>query len=162
MINIFDIGCDDGFLLKKMVGRTERQDGCDPLLRVAFISPNSKLMKGYFPKVIQDHHIQTSYDAIFALAVFEHFTENDLRESATVIHNMLTPEGRLIVTIPHPFVDQLLDLLLAFHLIDGQAVEEHHGFEPEKLLDYFSDSLRCIKRKRFQLGLNNVFIFQRL
>lgn len=162
MINVFDIGCDDGFLLKKMLARTTRQDGCDPLLKVESIGSHSELIKGYFPRVIRERHTNITYDVIFALAVFEHFSENDLQESAAVIRDMLTPEGRLIVTLPHPFVDMLLDVLLALHLIDGQAVEEHHGFDPEKLGDYFSNSLRCIKRERFQLGLNNVFIFQRL
>lgn len=160
--NIFDIGCDDGYLLKKMIGRAKQFDGCDPLLKIEPIMSNSKLIKGFFPKVIHDHFFSISYDTIFALAVFEHFSENDLRESATVIHNMLTPEGRLIITIPHPIVDRILDILLAFHLIDGQALEEHHGFDPEKLRAYFSGSLQCIEHKKFQLGLNNIYIFQRL
>ena len=162
MVNIFDIGCDDGYLLRKLSPITKRQDGVDPRLHVDPVSPNSELTKGFFPSAIEDHQMQGSYDAIFALAVFEHFSENDVRQSASVISRMLSPDGRLIITVPHPFVDNILDILIFLHLIEGQALDEHHGFDPERLLSYFSDSLKLVKHERFQFGLNNVFVFERL
>jgi 2-polyprenyl-3-methyl-5-hydroxy-6-metoxy-1,4-benzoquinol methylase len=161
MVNVFDIGCDDGYLLRGLIPITKRQDGVDPRLNIGPVSHNSELKKGFFPSVIQDHQMQGSYDAIFALAVFEHFSEEDIRQSATVIARMLSPVGRLIITVPHPFVDKILDALIFLHLIEGQALEEHHGFDPEALLAYFSDSLRLVKRERFQFGLNNIFVFER-
>jgi 2-polyprenyl-3-methyl-5-hydroxy-6-metoxy-1,4-benzoquinol methylase len=161
MENVFDIGCDDGYLLQKLSHITKRQDGIDPRLNTGAISPNSEIKKGFFPSAIEEHQIQGTYDAIFALAVFEHFSEKDIQQSASVIARMLSPEGRLIITVPHPFVDKILDVLLFLHLIEGQALEEHHGFDPETLLGYFSNSLRLIKRERFQFGLNNVFVFEK-
>lgn len=162
MVNAFDIGCDDGYLLRKLSPVTKRQDGVDPRLNIGPVSRNSELKKGFFPSAIEDHQMQGSYDAIFALAVFEHFSEEDIRQSAAVISRMLSPKGRLIITVPHPFVDKILDALTFFRLIEGQALEEHHGFDPEALLSYFSDSLRLVKREKFQLGLNNIFVFERL
>jgi 2-polyprenyl-3-methyl-5-hydroxy-6-metoxy-1,4-benzoquinol methylase len=161
MENVFDIGCDDGYLLQQLSPITKRQDGVDPRLNIEPISKNSELKKGSFPSAIKDHQMQGTYDAIFALAVFEHFTEKDIQQSASVISRMLSPGGRLIITVPHPFVDKILDVLMFLHLIEGQAVEEHHGFDPEALLTYFSVSLRLVKRERFQFGLNNVFVFER-
>ena len=111
---------------------------------------------------VEDYQMQGEYDAIFALAVFEHFSERDIRQSASVIARMLSPEGRLIITVPHPFVDKILDVLIFLHLIDGQALDEHHGFDPDALLTYFSGSLRLVKRERFQFGLNNIFVFGKL
>jgi 2-polyprenyl-3-methyl-5-hydroxy-6-metoxy-1,4-benzoquinol methylase len=161
MENVFDIGCDDGYLLKKLSRKTKRQDGVDPRLKVNSISLQSEIKNGFFPSIIEAHQMQGTYDAIFALAVFEHFSEKDIQQSASVISQMLSPKGRLIITVPHPFVDQILDVLMFLRLIEGQAIEEHHGFDPNALLTYFSASLRLVKRERFQFGLNNVFIFER-
>jgi 2-polyprenyl-3-methyl-5-hydroxy-6-metoxy-1,4-benzoquinol methylase len=161
MENVFDIGCDDGYLLHKISAVTKRQDGVDPRLKENLISATSEMKKGFFPSAIEEHQMQGAYDAIFALAVFEHFSENDIQQAASVISRMLSPQGRLILTVPHPFVDKILDVLFFFRLIEGQALEEHHGFDPEALLTYFSKSLCLVKRKSFQFGLNNVFVFER-
>ena len=139
MTNVFDIGCADGFLLKKLSHLTKRQDGVDPRLFADSVGPNSELKKGFFPSAVEEHQMKGNYDAIFALAVFEHFSEEDIQRSATVIAKMLSPAGRLILTVPHPFVDTILDVLHFLRLIDGQALEEHHSFSPETLINYFSN-----------------------
>jgi hypothetical protein len=102
---------------------------------------------------------QQKYDVIFALAVFEHFTEEALENSSKKIAEMLTDQGLLIVTVPHPFVDKILDLLQIFKLIDGQALEEHHGFDPRSLSEVLSKHLILKDHKQFQFGLNNLYIF---
>lgn len=162
MHKVFDIGCEDGYLLKKLAASVKRRDGVDPSINSNLITIDSEVRKGYFPAAIEDHQLQGCYDAIFALAVFEHFSELDLKNSVAVILKMLSPNGRLIITVPHPFVDVILDVLKFFHLIDGQALEEHHGFDPDELVKYFSASLKLIKREKFQFGLNNIFVFERL
>ncbi|MFZ2397428.1 MAG: methyltransferase domain-containing protein [Smithella sp.] len=153
MENVFDIGCDDGYLLRKLSHITNRQDGIDPRINISSVSNHSEIKEGFFPSATEDYQMQASYDAIFALAVFEHFSESDIRHSASVIARMLSPKGRLIVTIPHPFVDKILYFLISLHLIEGQKVDEHHGFNPNTLLTYFSGSLRLAKHKRFQFGI---------
>lgn len=160
MNSVLDIGCDDGFLLKRFKQSVARKDGVDPRLNPNIIVSGAKLRKGYFPNCVEEHQMLGPYDAIFALAVFEHFSEEDIKSSAKVIPKILGPNGRLIITVPHPFVDRILDLLMFLRLIDGQATEEHHGFDPDDLVDYFSASLKLIKRQKFQLGLNNVFVFE--
>ena len=162
MDNVFDIGCDDGYLLRKLIHITKRQDGIDPCTNISPVSNHSEIKNGFFPLAIKDYQMQASYDAIFALAVFEHFSESDIRQSASVINRMLSPKGRLIITIPHPFVDKILDVLISLHLIEGMKLDEHHGFDPDVLITYFSDFLRLVKRERFQFGLNNIFVFERL
>lgn len=157
----FDIGCDDGYLLDKLPDTVLIKEGVDPRLVVDDISGNRKLIKGFFPQAIKGHQFKGAYDAIFGLAVFEHFSEEDLVLSAPTISEMLSRNGRLIVTVPHPVVDKILDVLMFFRLIDGQATEEHHGFEPDDLIKYFSSSLKLVKHEKFQFGLNNVFIFER-
>jgi trans-aconitate methyltransferase len=159
--SVFDIGCDDGYLLKKFLAKNIRIDGCDPRLSIDGISLNSTLLKGFFPEVLNNSNLKNQYDVIFALAVFEHFTEDHLTESAKKISEILTDHGCLIVTVPHPFVDKILDFLMFFKLIDGQALEEHHGFNPDSLVDVLSRELRLKTKKKFQLGLNNMFVFEK-
>ncbi len=159
---IFDIGCDDGYLLGKIKKPYVRLDGIDPRLKENFNSNNLTLLCGFFPEAINESIPKGVYDAIFALAVFEHFDEKSLTKSAEVIANMLSDDGLLILTVPNQFVDKILDFLLFLRLIDGQALEEHHGFDPESLVDVLSNKLKLIMRRRFQLGLNNVFVFKKI
>jgi 2-polyprenyl-3-methyl-5-hydroxy-6-metoxy-1,4-benzoquinol methylase len=158
---VFDIGCDDGYLLNLVAREHMQLDGCDPRLNIPVSVHKSSLLKGFFPAVMDEFESKVQYDVIFALAVFEHFTEDDLIKSSLRISEMLTESGRLIVTVPHPFVDNILDVLMALRLIEGQALEEHHGFDPESLVKILSKGLVLKSRKRFQLGLNNLFVFQK-
>jgi len=157
----FDIGCDDGYLLDRLPTSVGLKEGVDPRLETDYILDDRRLIKGFFPQAIKDYQLKGTYDAIFGLAVFEHFSEEALEASASTIKEMLSKNGRLIVTVPHPFVDKILDSLMFFRLIDGQATDEHHGFDPDDLIKYFSNTLKLIKREKFQLGLNNVFVFER-
>ena len=114
-----------------------------------------------FPDVVRHNPMQQKYDVIFALAVFEHFSEIALLESSEIIADMLTDQGILIVTVPHPFVDNILDALQAPKLIEGQALEEHHGFDPRTLKAVLSKHLMLKDHIKFQFGLNNLFIFNK-
>ena len=158
-LSAFDIGCDDGFLLKQLGRSVIRKECVDPRISGDISIDGLKLIKGYFPKALENHTTLGPYDVIFSLAVFEHFSEDDLQASATAISNLLSDHGRLIVTVPHPLVDRILDVLLFLRLIDGQATEEHHGFNPTELEGYLSKTLKLIEAKRFQLGLNYVYVF---
>jgi hypothetical protein len=74
----------------------------------------------------------------------------------------LKPNGRLIITVPSPMVDHVLKVLKFLRLIDGMSLEEHHGFEVHQTTAIFpAKDFRLVKRKRFQLGLNNLFVFER-
>jgi hypothetical protein len=159
---VFDIGCDDGFLLAAIPGDGVRRDGCDPLARPGTGADGSTILKGTFPAAVSEAGSYRSgeYDAVFALAVFEHFTAEDLRSSSPVIADMLSDRGRLIVTVPHPLVDRILHVLMFLRVIDGQEVHEHHGFDPRTLASELPD-LRLVRRRRFQLGLNHLFVFER-
>jgi hypothetical protein len=160
--SVFDIGCDDGYLLGCISDGKIRVDGCDPRLLANSSSPLSMRYRGNFPSVLVENKILGPYDVIFSLAVFEHFTAADLSESALQISNLLRNHGCLIVTVPHPFVDKMLNLLAAVKLIDGQALDEHHAFDPNTLPEIFSKHLRLVRRCKFQLGMNNIFVFEKI
>lgn len=159
---VFDIGCDDGHLLRQIEGPGIRRDGCDPVARTEPIAPGDVILRGFFPDAAPSPEQRPAggYDAIFALAVFEHFTADDLRRCSPVIAEMLSTDGRLVVTVPHPFVDVILHVLMFLRLVDGQEAHQHHGFDPRTLAHELHD-LRLVRKRRFQLGLNYLFIFAR-
>ena len=76
----------------------------------------------------------------------------------------LKPGGRLIITVPAAAVDHILAVLKFLRLIDGMSLEEHHGYDVRQTPEIFSvgstSELLCAQ-KRFQLGLNNLFVFER-
>ena len=158
--SVLDIGCGDGYLLRLIDAR--HREGIDPTLPRNVEEKGVRLCSGHFPGDLARLALAGPYDAIFSLAVFEHLGSQELDEACAVLPNLLKPGGRLILTIPHPFVDRILELLLLLRLIDGQAIEEHHGFHPDHLLDLTSDRLRLLSRSSFQLGLNNLFVFERI
>jgi SAM-dependent methyltransferase len=158
--SVLDVGCGDGYLLRLIAA--ERLDGIDPTLPADDCSGSMRLCKGYFPNDLGRLSLTGPYDAIFSLAVFEHLSTVDLAEAREAIPRLLFPGGRLIVTVPDPVVDRILDLLLFLRLIDGQSLHEHHGFVPDDLGGLASDQLRLVSRESFQFGLNNVFVFERV
>lgn len=157
---VLDIGCGDDYLLGQL--HAEQRLGIDPGIKEAICEDSIQLFPGRFPDDIRSGPLAGAYDAVFALAVFEHLREEDFSRARALLPDLLNDKGRLIVTVPHPFVDEILDILIWLRLIDGQAVHEHHGFNPERILDFSSDKLRLLYRKRFQLGLNNLFVFERI
>jgi 2-polyprenyl-3-methyl-5-hydroxy-6-metoxy-1,4-benzoquinol methylase len=157
----FDIGCDDGYLLQRLANRLTVLEGCDPRLNQYQLNPKFNCSMGFFPAVIDNGCHDRKYDVIYALAVFEHFNQNDLHKSSLIVSEMLKDNGRLIVSVPHPFVDRILDVLFFLKLIDGQALEEHHGLNPKLLIEILQSHLLLKRIKYFQLGLNNIMIFQK-
>ena len=155
-----DIGCGDAYLLSRV--RAAQRTGIDPTIANIRIEAGIRLAPGRFPNDLSVLTPDDRYDAIFALAVFEHLTDGDFALVRERLPDLLRKHGRLIVTVPHPLVDAILDLLMRCRLIDGQSVHEHHGFEPVRMLELRSDRLRMMYRRRFQFGLNNLFVFEKI
>ena len=89
---------------------------------------------GTFPDVVTDSEV---FDAVMMLAVVEH-VPSDLRTTwATVVPRMLMQGGRLIMTVPSPVVDRILDVGIRFRLLDGMDVEQHHGLDPRVIPQEF-------------------------
>ncbi len=155
-----DIGCGEGYLLNLIDCKT--RDGIDPLLKSEVVDNNLRLLPGTFPQDIGKKLLLSKYDVVFSLAVFEHLTEAEFSESKYSLPNLLNPKGRLIISVPHPAVDMILDVLMFLRLVAGQSVEQHHAFNPLRIKDFQSDQLKLICHKKFQLGLNNLFVFEKV
>jgi len=101
------------------------------------------------------------FDYITALAVIEHIPATDLDAFANGAYDLLKPGGEMILTVPSPLVDYIIHTLRFFHLTDDDMKgHQHYGFRVAETVPVFSRSgFKLVKRRRFQFGLNNLFVF---
>jgi SAM-dependent methyltransferase len=155
---VLDIGCADGVLFRRIPGLGEYV-GLDSALMEPVDRPRFRLIRGPFPDALPSHE---PFDAITLLAVIEHIPPDQLDRLARACAAHLKPGGHLVITVPSALVDRILDLLRFLRLIDGIALEEHHGFSAGQTPAIFAGlNVDLVKHQRFQLGLNNLFVFRK-
>jgi len=153
---VLDIGCHQGEFLEKLGPSIRASVGLDPLATPRE-TPRYRIVASPFaePTAFPDR----SFEAITLLATLEHIREK--APLAREARRLLTPGGRLIITVPSPRVDNIVHTLVKLRLADGMSLEEHHGFKPEETSTIFQASgleLEC--HETFQLGLNHLFVFR--
>lgn len=157
---VLDIGSADGALFR-LVPDLGPSVGIEPELESEHISesPNVDYYRGYFPAALPG---PMTFDAITMLAVLEHVPSDQQESLARACAAHLKPGGRLIVTVPSQAVDYVLTVLKWLGVIDGMSLHQHYGFEASQTPKIFlPHGLRLIAARRFQLGLNNLFVFGR-
>jgi SAM-dependent methyltransferase len=157
---VLDIGCGDGALFRLLKGRIREGIGIEPGLAQSEERGLYRLMAGAFPDPRLDQ--EAPFDAITMLAVLEHIPDESLDAVSRSCAGLLKPGGRLVLTVPSPHVDRILHALIRVGLMDGQEAHQHHGFDVRRTPSIFSrQGLRLISAKKFQLGLNNLFVFEK-
>jgi 2-polyprenyl-3-methyl-5-hydroxy-6-metoxy-1,4-benzoquinol methylase len=157
---VLDIGSADGALFRQLKISGAQGMGIDPTLKSSADADGVPLIAGFFPK---DMPAVEAFDAITMLAVLEHFPPDQYENLRRGCVKFLKPGGRLVITVPSPAVDHILAMLKFLRLIDGMSLEEHHGFEVGLTTTIFPpEHFRMVKRATFQLGLNNLFVFERV
>lgn len=153
---VLDVGCFDDTLLSRVSGRIALGVGIDPEAE---------------PRKVETYELRrdtletaelppSGFDALTMLAVLEHVP--DPAATAARCFELLAPGGRAILTVPHPWVDRILDVAIAVRLLDGMEAEAHHGFDPEETRPVFEAAgFRLAHQARFQLGLNRLFVFEK-
>ena len=154
---VLDIGCGENApFLKKIRSRIKRGIGVDPRLRGGYTDGNITLCRGLFPDSIP----KMKFDAIVLLATLEHIRQDEQKKLTKNCFSRLNQKGRLIITVPSPFVDKILKVLIFLRIVHGMEVGEHYGYDVSKTPYIFGSSgFKLIKHKKFQLGLNNLFVF---
>ena len=156
---MLDVGCADGALFRQLGGRIGEGVGLDPDLDSPVERPGYRLVPGSFPDDLEG---EAPFDVITMLAVLEHIPSDRQQSIARGCSQHLRPGGRLVVTTPSPLVDPILEFLVALRVIDGMSLDQHYGFEPEETPRIFSGhDLSLEKARRFQLGLNHLFVFRK-
>jgi 2-polyprenyl-3-methyl-5-hydroxy-6-metoxy-1,4-benzoquinol methylase len=158
--SVLDIGTADGTLFR-MIPNLGDSVGVDPDLNGSLLPqlPNVSFYAGFFPEALPK---PLQFDVITMLAVLEHVPSNAQSNLAQSCKDYLRPGGILVITVPSPMVDHFLAVLKLLRLIDGMSLEQHYGFKVDETPSIFgSHGLSLTTRKRFQLGLNNLFVFKR-
>jgi SAM-dependent methyltransferase len=154
---VLDVGCADGALLHQLPALGEYV-GVDPAIERTIHVDGGTLIKGTFPDDLPDGRL---FDAITMLAVLEHIPVKAQIALAGACQRHLRPGGLALITVPSPWVDSILTVLKFFRLIDGMSLEEHYGFDVRQVLAHFTaPAFQLITHRRFQGGLNHLFVFQ--
>jgi 2-polyprenyl-3-methyl-5-hydroxy-6-metoxy-1,4-benzoquinol methylase len=154
---VLDVGTFDGSLFDYLGSRIAVGVGIDPNpSRVGTFGPVT-LRKGSFP----GDEIEGEFDCVTMLAVIEHIPREGLPEVADACVRALVPGGRVVITLPSPLVDRILDWLGRVRLVRGIELEQHYGLRSSEVIDVFSRVLRLVEHRRFQLRLNNLLVFER-
>jgi len=153
---LLDIGCADGHLLRELGPHVHDSVGIDPDATPK-TAESYRIVRGDFP---DDLHVDGPFDAITMLAVFEHFSEADRPRVVEACRRLLRPGGRVVITVPAPLVDRIVDVLRTLRLAHGMDIESHHGYDPDETARHFS-GFRVARHERFELGLNHLFVLER-
>ena len=158
---VLDIGCFDGSLFEKLKSKPIRKSlGIDPQLDSVIEKENYVLRRGKFP---DDLPSGETFNCITMLAVLEHIPHENQLQLSEEFYNFLKSKGRIIITVPSPFVDHILWILFKFRLIDGMSLEEHYGFKIKEIPNLFdSNQFKLITHEKFQFGLNNLIVFEKV
>jgi SAM-dependent methyltransferase len=155
--SVLDIGCHQGEFLASLGTRIGPSVGLDPLApEVA--TPQYRLMRRDTSALAEMP--DASFDAVVMLATLEHI--RDKEPLAAECRRLLRPGGRVIITVPAPVVDRIVDVLVRLKLADGMSLDEHHGFDPRDTPAIFGrGGLELETSRRFQLGCNHLYVLRR-
>jgi SAM-dependent methyltransferase len=154
---VLDIGCHQGEFLARLGPSIRESIGLDPLARPATTASYALVATPFAEPVAFPAE---RFDAIVLLATLEHI--RDKAPLAREAKRLLSPGGRLIMTVPSPRVDDIVHTLVRLGLADGMSLEEHHGFKPADTQPIFCGAgLELEHHEAFQLGLNHLFVFRR-
>ena len=156
---ILDIGSPEGALFEKCKEKISYGYGIDPTLKEEKKATFYTLIPGTFPEAVPKG---LTFDTVLMLAVLEHIPKNMHVSLSEGIYGLLNPGGKLIITVPSPKVDNILKVLLKLNLVDGMSLEEHYGFDHRNTEKIFSKGYRLLVWRKFQFGLNNLFVFEKV
>ncbi len=158
---VADVGCRDGSLFEYLGDALGFGYGFDPYLDTVIEAERYVLNPCAFvpEKVSPD-----SLDCVTMLAVLEHLDAAAIDDVFKASVRALRTNGRIVITVPDARVDYILNALERFGIIEGQSLEEHHGYDVGLTRQIFErDGLfGLVAHKRFQFGLNNLFVFKKL
>jgi SAM-dependent methyltransferase len=154
---LLDVGCGDLSLIGRVADCVASAVGVDPRTEPRE-DGKVRLLRGRFPDDFE--FPAASFDCVTLLAVLEHAEEPE--RLARECHRVLAPGGRVVLTVPHPAVDPLVDVLRRLRLVDAMSFEEHHGFDVAQTQRIFGGAgFRTLAARAFQLGLNRLYVFER-
>jgi len=155
---VLDIGCGDGALFADLTERLAGGVGIDPDLPANLPRAGVRWVRGEFPGSLPSGD---RYAIVTALAVFEHVPVSGQPAFLAACRDRVAAGGRLILTVPSPMVDGILHVLRLARLIDGLALDQHHGYDVRQTVPLALEAgFKLEHHARFELGLNHLFVFR--
>lgn len=157
--HVLDVGCFDGSLFWQAGHLVKSGVGVDTVRPNRWPAGPYEFRLGGFPEVVRENEV---FDSIVMLAVVEHVPDDQLAGWSRAVSSLVRPGGRVIITTPSPIVDRILDAGIRLRVLKGMEAGQHHGFDPRRVPSIFgSAGLRLRHQRRFELGLNYLFVFER-
>lgn len=158
---LLDIGSNQGELFLFLKKNAIKGVGLDPEApaTTSHLPDGVSLISDHFPsEKLKDK----KFDCITALAVFEHIPEDCQQDFLESCLHFLSKNGRIIITVPSPLVDHIILLLRFLKIMHAISIEQHHGFDPKQVVPLFRKAgFTLLLHKKFELGLNNLFMFEK-
>jgi 2-polyprenyl-3-methyl-5-hydroxy-6-metoxy-1,4-benzoquinol methylase len=160
-IRLLDIGCYQGEFFHYLKDKAITGTGIDS--NVESLTPQLPagvvLIRDHFPS---EKLAEQKFDYITALAVFEHIPDEYQPSFLGSCAGLLSDKGKIIITVPSPLVDHIINFLKFLKIVDAMSIEEHHGFSPKQVIPLFEKAgFKLLFHKKFELGLNNLFVFEK-
>ncbi len=157
---VLDIGSADGALFEALGSHIARGIGIDPDVPAEMTIGRYTLMPGMVPDTDLP---AAAFDCITMLAVLEHIPHASQQALVEYCYGRLKDGGRVVITVPSPLVDYILVCLRWLRIIDAMSLEQHYGYHPGQTPVLFgAPYFRMLQHKRFQLGLNNLYVFEKV
>ena len=152
---VLDFGCGaNAWAARELRPHCRRIDGIEPTVEPGIIYG--------IPVVNSLDKLQKSdYEAVIALAVFEHLHPIDFRQILHLLDAYTIPQAKVIGTVPTHLAKPVLELLsYRLGLIDSSQIRDHKVYYDDLWL---AETLRDTPWKvhsyqTFQFGLNSVFV----
>lgn len=157
--NLLDIGCHDLYTLKKLKKKRIAKNlyGIDKNLPIQ--DEQFFLLNNIFPlsEVELAKLKKIRFQCIISMATFEHIKEDQLTTSVNQLSELLDDNGIVIITVPSPLVDSIINVLSILNLIDSEELDgdAHHHLSVKKLKRILNQKF-IVRHHFFQLGLNNL------
>ena len=156
---VLDIGCHQGELFTALGAKLRYGVGVDPVLEKDVTHQQFELLKDFFPS---PRAVNKIYHCIVMLAVLEHIKPAEQSSLVDACYHCLHQDGKLILTVPDKRADRILTILQKFGLVKGMQLHEHFGFDVSQIPALFArGGFELVVHKKFQLGLNNLFVFKK-
>lgn len=156
---LLDIGSADGALFDRYELIFKSAVGIDSGLPAPVEHGNWKLIKGWFPEDLPD---EEPFDVVTMLAVLEHIPPAEQEAMARAVAARLRPGGLLVITVPSKLVDPIVDAMVRLKLMRAVGIEQHWGFDPSETPNVFAPAgLEQVRKRRFQFGLNNLYVLRK-
>lgn len=155
---LVDIGGYDGSLLTRLHGKIKKGVCIDPLIEE---KREGKIELIRYEVTDRLPFPDSYFDVATMLAVYEHL--GDCREAVVLeVSRVLRVGGLALLTVPDSSVDRILKVMIRLHLLDGMSLEEHrHSDYADTIKTFGRSGFKLLKWAKFQLGLNNLFVFEK-